>query len=73
MSFRMDSNSFSIREYVIRYTQALVGNNNSVLQIKTADAYDELIDINEANFTAENASFLNGTVIVGQVDADHAG
>jgi hypothetical protein len=62
-----------MREYVRRYTQSQIGNNStSSLQIKTADAYDEFIDINEVNFTAENASFVNGTVIVGQPDANHA-
>jgi hypothetical protein len=71
MAFRIDSNSFNIRDHIIRY-QSLLGNNNSALQIKTADAYDEVIDINEDNFIAENASFANGTVIVGEPDDDHA-
>jgi hypothetical protein len=69
--FKIDSTSLLMREYVRRYTQSQIG-NNSTLQIKTADAYDSFISINEANFTAENASFVNGTVIVGQPDADHA-
>jgi hypothetical protein len=73
MSFRIDSTSFLVKEYVRRYTQSYLATaNTSSLQIKTADAYDELIDINEANFTAENANFVNGTVIAGQSDADHA-
>lgn len=33
---------------------------------------DDFIDINEANFFAENASFVNGTVIAGEADDDHA-
>ena len=71
--FKIDSTSLLMREYVRRYTQSQIGNNStSSLQIKTADAYDEFIDINEVNFTAENASFVNGTVIVGQPDANHA-
>jgi hypothetical protein len=73
MSFRIDSTSFLVRDYVRRYTQSYLETaNTSSLQIKTADAYDVLIDINESNFTAENANFVNGTVIVGQSDADHA-
>lgn len=73
MSFRIDSTSFLVRDYVRRYTQSsLAAAATSSLQIKSADAYDELIDINEANFTAENANFVNGTVIAGQPDTDHA-
>jgi hypothetical protein len=67
--FKIDSTSLPMREYVRKY-QSQVG--ASSLQIKTADAYDEIIDINEANFFAENASFVNGTVIVGEADDDHA-
>jgi hypothetical protein len=68
-NFKIDSTSYLMREYVRRLQTA---NNSSSLQIKTADAYDNFIDINETNFTAENASFVNGTVIVGEEDADHA-
>jgi len=67
--FRIDSTSLLMREYVRRHIQ--VG-NTSTLQIQTADAYDDFIDINEANFTAQNASFVNGTVIAGVADDDHA-
>jgi hypothetical protein len=73
MSFRIDSTSFLVKDYVRRYTQSYLATaTTSSLQIKTADAYDELIDINETNFTAENANFENGTVITGQSNADHA-
>jgi len=72
-NFKIDSTSYLMREYVRRYTQSqTVNNSTSSLQIKTVDAYDDFIDINESNFTAENASFVNGTVIVGQPDDDHA-
>ena len=70
MSFKMDGSSLHTREYVRRYTKSYAQSNT--LQIKTADAYDELIDINSGNFTAQNASFVNGTIIAGQPDEDHA-
>lgn len=41
--FKIDSTSLLMREYVRRHIQ--VG-NTSTLQIKTADAYDDFIDIN---------------------------
>lgn len=66
--FRIDSTSLLMREYVRKQSQG----GGSSLQIITADAGDEFIDINEANFFAENASFVNGTVIAGEADDDHA-
>lgn len=70
MAFKIDSTSYLVRDYVRKYTQTSLSNTSS-LQIKTADAYDQLISINADNFVAENATFQNGTVIVGQPDAPH--
>jgi hypothetical protein len=66
--FRIDSTSLLMREYVRKQSQG----GGSSLQIITGDASDDFIDINETNFFAENASFVNGTVIVGEADDDHA-
>lgn len=66
--FKIDSTSHLTKEYVRKQSQLGGGG----LQLKTADAYDDLIDINENNFTADNATFVNGTVIAGVPDADHA-
>lgn len=71
MAFRIDSTSHLVREYIRKYTQSSLSNNTSSLQIKTADAYDDLISINADNFVAENATFQNGTVIAGQPNAPH--
>lgn len=71
MAFRIDSTSHLVRDYIRKYTQSSLLNNTSSLQIKTADAYDDLISINADNFVAENATFQNGTVIAGQPNAPH--
>ena len=71
MSFRIDSTSIGIRDYIVRYTQT-IEQQQVGLQIKTADAYDQLINITADNFTAENATFVNGTIIPGVPNDYHA-
>lgn len=44
------------------------GNGGGSLQVIGGN----LIDVNAGNFNANNASFANGTIILGQPDADHA-
>ena len=67
--FKIDSTSHLTKEFVRKQNQGGGG-----LQLRTVyrDNEESLIDINNTNFTAENASFVNGTVIVGESDADHA-
>jgi hypothetical protein len=67
--FKIDSTSLLMREYVRKQSQ---GGGGSSLQIKTADGYDEYIDINETYFTGQNVSFVNGNVIAGAPNEDHA-
>ncbi len=75
MSFKIDNISSNVKSYV----NTNVKNNisNSTLQIKTInysgeEIESELIQINSSNFVAENADFVNGTVISGVTVADHA-
>ena len=66
--FRIDSTSYLTRAYVRKQIQSQASFG---LQIKTASDYEDTIAINSSNFTAENAVFVNGTIIVGVPDADH--
>lgn len=73
--FKMDYASIISKEYIKKYTRNYVNasiSNIDGITIKSDLSTDTLIDINEANFVAANASFINGTVIVGEADADHA-
>jgi hypothetical protein len=65
--FKIDSTSHLTKEFVRKQNQGGGG-----LQIKTVYRSGDFININGDNFTADNASFINGTVIAGESDADHA-
>lgn len=72
--FKIDSTSHVVKEYVRKQIRTQGGGGGG-LQLQTVAVDEEegenFIDINESNFTAVNATFRNGTVIVGESDADH--